>query len=393
MEFQNLFENPLPIIKSDVEKIVFNINGIGEGYIHIENIGGGILKGEILSNTNCICFDKNSFETNDISLRYEVDTSFLSQGDRIKSNIVIISTGGELNIPVVINVMAKPFLTADKTEIFTLKDFYAYAKNNKLEARRILCSNDFMLWLKLNGFEHIDVLEDIIEDADKERALDNFFVLSEVKKKANIQIEKNIVEYKIKNNSDSVIKDCIKIKKIGLGYINAKIYKKNNSDWLIIHSEKLVGKDFDENRETELNFEILTDKIEKNTEEEIIIETDKKISVKIRAIKLPKIRFKVNKQCFSFEDKGQIYIENYTGEKMLVEIKASDSSIRFEKESLVIEDSALIDFKVKTSGIIKNMLEIQKSPYLDAVIALTAKLEDNTEVKFEEKIIIGVELD
>lgn len=391
MVFQNLFESPLPIIKADTEKIVFNINGIGEGYIHIKNIGGGSLKGEILSNASCISFDEKQFEGNELDLRYEVDTSYLSAGDRVISNVVIISTGGEINIPVVVNVMAKPFLTEDNTEIFSLKDFYAYAKNKQLEARRILCSNDFMLWLKISGFEHIDVLEEIIEDADKERALDNFFVLSGIKKKADIYIEKKAFEYKIKNKSTEILNGIVNVKKIGTGYINARIYKKNNSSWLKLFNEKLTGKDFDENGNAELYFEIDTNEVEKNIEETIIIETEKKMEVKIRLIKLPLVKIRLNKECFSFEDSGEIYVENYSERRIEIEVKANDNSIRFEKESYFFGRNGVIDFKIKTSSIAKNMLEIQKNPYINGIITLLAWV-DNKELKYEKKIIIGEEI-
>lgn len=392
MQIDDLFEYPLPSIKTDIEKIVINTSGLSEGFINIKNTGGGTLSGEIFSNSESISFQEKEFLGNNVNIRYEIDTSSFSPGDRIISKIIIISTGGEKNIPVVINIMPKPFVTDDKTEIFSIKEFYSYAKINTIDARRILGSDDFMLWLKLSGFEHMSVLEEIVSDSNKERALDNFFVLSGIKKKSSIVLEKSVFEYKIKNNQSNVIKEAVNIKKSGIGYINAPVYKKFNKPWLRVFCDRLVSKDFDNNLNAVIYFEIDSNLVKNDIDsDEIIIEADEKISVKVRVLKLAPIRVWIERHYYNFDDNGKVFIENYSGQNLVFEIKSNESFIRFDGEKYFVNEKAAIPFRIKLADFTKNVvLPLQNKPFVEGKINI--KTNFGTKVfNFCEKIISGHE--
>lgn len=392
MNIEQLFEYSMPVLKTDVEKIAVNISGISEGYIKIKNAGGGRLMGEVFSNTESLVFDENKFEGS-ARLRYEINTASFSPGDRIMSNIVILSTGGEANIPVIINVMPKPFSPDERYTLFSVRDFYSYAKAEPVAARRCLLSSEFMLWLKSIGFEHMDVLEEIINDPNKERAIDNFFVLSGTKKKVDLLCDKNIFEYKLDGKKNEILNGIVSLKKTAPGYINAKVYKKKNKRWLNVFCDGLRSSDFDDELKTEVYFEIDTALIrDEGDEEEIIFEADKAIGVKIRAIKLPAASVKINKQCFGFEDSGEIRIKNNSGERLAFYIKASESCIKLSRDKFYVGDSAVIPFRVKASIIAKNMLELQRIPYIDVKISLTTFYKGER-MSFHKNILVGAGID
>ncbi len=387
MHLRDLFEYPLPVLKTDVDKLAFNISGISEGFINIKNTGGGILKGEIFSNTECITFSEKNFSGNKIKIKYEINTASFFAGDRIISEIVIISTGGEKVIPVILNVMSKPFVTEDKTQLFGINQFYAYAKSNPIEARRILGSGDFMLWLNVNGFEHMDILEEIINDPNKERAIDNFFVLSGIKKKSDIKVEKTSFEYKIKNKE--LIKAVVKIKKIGTGYINAKVYKSFDKPWLRLFCDKLTSRDFDGSLNGELYFEIDPTLVDRSIDvEEIVIESEKKITVKIRTVKIPKIKVRLDKQFYNFDDSGRILIDNFSGTNLIFEIRSNDSFVKFEGEKYFVNERAAIPFKVKLAAFTKNRLDFRRKPFISGEIGIKTNVGKEV-FSFNKKIIAG----
>lgn len=388
MRIDDLFEYSLPVLKTDTEKIVLNLSGIGEGFINIKNEGGGRLEGEILSNTDSISFRQSEFSGNEVCLRYEINTASFSPGDRIMSNIVIVSTGGEANIPVIINVMPKPFSPEEGYDVFSVRDFYAYAKSKPIEARRCLLSSEFMLWLRFIGFEHTDILEEIINDPNKERAIDNFFVLSGIKKKVNIICEKRVFEYKIKCGSREIIGDTLKIRKTAPGYINAALYKKNDKPWLKVFCESIKSKSFDEDFNSEIYFEIDPSLLEeKNDEEEIIIEADEKISIKIRAIKIPPFNIITDRECYGTDDRGRLTVKNNTSERLSLEVRANESFIRLESGSYSIGERGIIPFGIKQTMLSR----LQKIPREKGKITVSV-CYNGKKYSVSREIMMGIEI-
>ena len=203
MSMESIYEYPMPCVETGTNKIAMNVrNNSARGYIDVWNSGGGLLEGSITSNTDCITFVNEEFKGNNVRIEYKVNTLMYKKGDMIRSSLFISSNGGEKIISVIINVLEEVLETKNGGYISNIKEFMGYARKNPIEARKMLGSNDFLIWVKRTGFEHTDILEHIINDANKERALDNFFVLCGLKAKSRIEIIPKEIKHTMKINED-----------------------------------------------------------------------------------------------------------------------------------------------------------------------------------------------
>ncbi len=389
MDLKNFLEYPLPDIEIDVDKIAINMNEKNSGVISIKNIGGGILSGDVISNTECLVLDKNSFEGNDVKIGYNLVPSIYSSGDFIKSEIIIISNGGQIYIPVYITIANFDYLECNNEKIYTIKDFYSYYLKNYIEAIRIFYSYEFMLWLKNINYKHIDVVEEILKDANKQRAIDNFFVLAKLKEKTYVKITQKVFKYKYFNTKkDSEIIGLIPLKLIGTGYFEEDIYIDEDIDFIKLSKNKITNKDFDEEGNFNLEFRILKNKINSFFERRKILFNKLNESITIEISKKNPIEILFEKEYFLPTDKGCIKILNNIDEDMLIEIVPKDTFVFFEGKKYLISKYSEINFDVKLTGFLKAQMDFTKKTNIESDILIKAIFKDKV-YKMEKKIYIG----
>lgn len=388
----NQFEYPLPRISIDIEKIVIESNTTKEGFFNIKNIGGGELEGFISSNEKCVKFIPEKFKTNNIKMVYNVDVSMYSKGELIQSSIIISSNGGELVIPFVIKIVAEAIEIKEGTKINSLKEFLSYSKKYPIDSRRILGTTDFLLWLKRIGFEHMDMLEHIIKDSNKERALDNFFTLCKLKKKAFITAFENNSELEIKPYFKEPILGNISILRNGWGYIDTEVIVEKSLLWFKLDTEKITSKSFDINGVGVIKYTINPALIGgKYSRQTIIIKGDKPLNINVNVSLLPFIKLKLSKERFYFNDEGILKIENNSGRDLIFEIFASDNFIKFEARNYPVFESAEIPFSVKFTAIQMAQINLTKKPYIQSEITIRVII-NNEVIKKTKNIIIGYSL-
>lgn len=386
---KNLFEYPLPVLKTEIEKLALNISNLYDGIINIENTGGGILAGQISANFEYIMFEPSDFEGNSIQVKYNINVSNYSKQDKIQFNIIISSSGGEKIIPVFINKTEDCFIMPDNTKINTLKEFLNYSKDHPLDSRRILGDSEFIFWLKRLEFEHMDILEHLVNDSNKERALDNFFVLSGLKKKADIIPVSKKFEIRIPNTTNEIIDGDILIKKVGWGYINANICLEGNPDWLTLSTNKITSKNFGNSDEFIVHYFVNTALIQNAYQKaKIIFEYNKIFSVDICVTKACPIKIKLSKECFDFNDKGTLVVENYSYEKILIELDCKDNFIKFEKDFYSIFGKTEIPFYIKLTALAKTQMDLTKKPVIKSMLNIQTTVKDKSYTHHKE-IIIG----
>ena len=392
MDLKNFLEYPLPNIKINVDKIAINMNEKIDGFINIKNIGGGILSGEIISNTDCVVLDRESFEGNDINIFYSLDTSLYSGGDFIKSSIIILSNGGEICLPVFINILKLDYLKCGEDKIYEIKDFYNYYLKDYVEAIRIFYSYEFILWLKNIQFKHIHIVEEILKDANKQRAIDNFFVLAKMKEKAYIKIEQKHFKYKyFTANKNKEIIGYIPIKLIGTGYFEDEITIENDVDFIQILKNKINNRDFDKNGFYNLEFKIIKEKIENFFERKKIIFNKSKETVIIELNKKKPIEIIFEKDYFSYVDKGLLKVLNNTEEDIIIEILPKDTFVFFEGKKYLLSKYTEIGFEIKVSPFLKAQMDFVKNPNIKSEILIKTFIKDSI-YKMQKEIYIGSSL-
>lgn len=388
MDLKNIFEYPLPKIEIDTDKITINMNDSANGYINIKNIGGGKLSGRIVSNTECVVLLEEQFEGNNLSIEYQVIPSIYNSGDFIKSEIIIISNGGEVIIPVFITVSNFDYLLCNTEKVYNIKQFYNYYLKNNKEAIRIFNSFEFMIWLKNIDFQHIEITESFLKDTNKHRGIDNFFVISKVKDKATFDLEEITYKYRyFEINEDDIIGN-IPLNMIGKGFFETDVFVLNDCDWIVLDNNKVFSKDFNNDGKLDFKFKIIKSKLKENFQTAKIKFNKIEKYVNVEVVKKQPLQIILEREYYEVNDIGKLKIINNLGKDIIIEILPKDTFIRFEGEKYLIGKYTEIVFEIKLSAFLKAQIDFTKKPYIETDILIRSNLEDSI---FKEKktIFIG----
>lgn len=391
MDLKNFLECPLPKIQIDIEKIAINMKENTSGEIHIKNVGGGTLCGDVISNTDCIVIENDNFFGNDIVIKYDIVPSIYSSGDFIKSELIIVSNGGQIYIPVFINISNFDYLKCGDDKVYTVKEFYQYYLKNYIEAIRVFYSYEFILWLKNIKYEQIEVVEEFLKDANKQRAIDNFFVFSKIKEKATISIKQTKFSYKYFHTDDENVivgNVCIYLK--GSGYFEDVISLDRNVDFITLDKTKITNKDFQDGV-FNLEFKIQKDKLTNFFEKVKILLNKCQESVIIEISKKNPIEIIFEKTYFSTVDKGVLKILNNTNKDVVVEIVPKDTYIFFKAKQYLVSKYLEIDFDIKLSGFLKAQMEFLKRTSMQSEILVKVMFKDSS-YSMQKNIFIGSSL-
>lgn len=388
MDLNQIFEFPLPEICVEAEKIHINLTEENSGQLHIKNVGFGNLNGVIVSKTDCIFFENYEFEGNNIFIKYEIKPYAYFMGEFIKSEITIISNGGEISIPVFIQNPSTNYLVCKEEKIKTIRDFYKYFKKNNKDAIRVFNSYEFILWLKKMDFSHIDITEVILEDKNRQRAIDNFFILTGIKEKAKFMIVEDFYRYRYFNKNEDEIIGIVSLKIIGEGYLESDIFLENNYDWISLDKYKITNKDFDTDGNCFLHFKINKNKIKRNFEREKILFSGIEKAVTVELQIKPPIEIIFERQFFETADTGSISIINNTGKDILIKVLPKDNFVKFEGEKYLIGKHTELKFDIKIAGFLKAQIDFTRRPYIESEILFKAQFDDKI-FKDNRKIYIG----
>lgn len=387
MDIVELFESPLPVLSTDIEKIAVETAGNYEGSFVIKNNGGGELSGKILSNSSVIKFTPDSFNSKRTTVFFTLDISIYKPGDIIKTSAVIMSNGGEKIIPVVIKALPFCIETKENFKITSLKDFYRYAKKYPISARHVFMTQDFSAWLMGILYPHMDSYEKLSRDPNKERALDNFFILNKLKKQSYLTPVEKSVSITVNPYKDNVVGGSLTIHRSVWGYSEASLVKESGAKWLTLDKEKLTSQDFDENNTASVGYRIETRFLTGKTACERII-VDKNSYVTIYVKKHPPLSVNLSNETFLPNDKGYLSVTNNTGKDIVIDVSATESFLRFEGGRYFIGGFAKIPFDIKITSLQSAQFMFKRRPSVTAAI-----LVSSSEYAFRKKfnILIGLQ--
>lgn len=388
MEIMEQFEYPLPVLDIDTEKIVIETTGSCEGSFKIKNAGGGLLSGSIMSNSRAITFYPDSINKNDINVTYQVNPDVYKVGDVIHTGVVIMSNGGEKIIPIIIKITPPAIITKEDVKISTLKDFMAYSRRFPLPARQLFMSKDFMMWLISIEYEFMEAFEQLTKDPVKERAVDNFLILSGLKKKTKIMLLEDKIEVSLKPLQKGIYYGAIPIKKSGYGYVEEEVYTKNGAPWLKLSTDKVISADFGGEETAEIRFSIDTVLIKTKYAAETVCVGGDGCRACITVKRLPFLQVKLSKESFAQEDKGWIKITNHAGCDLMLDILLQDTFIKLEGKKYFVGEYAEIPFEVKLSAFQAAQMSIRKQPYLNTIISIRGNL-DGTPIRKNVSLSVG----
>lgn len=342
------YEVPLPQIRSDIGKIRVSVGATGtySGAFHIQNTGGSTLRGRVWSKTEHVVFQPMEWEGNMQVMRYRINGEGLQVGSRIESTAIISSNGGEISIPIEITVTPPALYIDDEKALHSLKDFAAYANSDFQQAKEVFLSPSFLQWLRQNGEEKwMPIYEHLLVDANKERVLENFLVLTGWKQRPKLTLEDGVIQTPVLPNEKKVLKKSVKIKKAGAGFTEGKVSA--NAPWIKVSVEEFQTRDFVED-DLLIPFEIVTKALpgRHNIGALEITSDDQTLGAEIVVTRLPWLEIKLSRPSFRLEDKGHVIVENHTGEDLMLEIQPEEKWIQFQAKKYFISRHAEIPFEV-----------------------------------------------
>lgn len=366
------FEAPLPVLSIDIDALNIETKDKYDSSFVIRNTGGGILNGKVLSRCPGLSFSPVEWESNRQTITYTFNAAKagLATGESIDGFIFISSNGGEIEVPLTARLTKTSVTTAEGLTIANLQDFFEYAKTHPAQARRLFTDSEFYMLLLGIGYEYMEVYESLHKDSNRERAMDNFFILSGLKGKTTLSVCEPCPEFVQKADDGEVIHGSIKVQKSDTGYIESPISTQNNSPWLTCYASKLIQSDFDEDLVANVNFSIDPHKIATSYAREIV--TIGMESTEIVYRRTAPVVVQASRTAFRYEDKGMVAIINNTGADIKIEVFCPESYIRFTARSYIVGAYAEIPFEIKLSAFLSAQLFFRKTPYMKTSVEVKA---------------------
>jgi hypothetical protein len=290
-----------------------------------------------------------------------------------------MSNGGEKAIPLIIKVIPASITTPEDIRLASLKDFLAYAKKYPAQARRMFTSPDFMMWLTDMGYEYMDIFEHLVHDSNKERALENFFILSKLKNRALLSTERKTFYVDIGPEQKDLISGEITIRKTGWGFVEADVVSDDGEDWFAVSPERLTTGMFSHSEPEPgddtavVKYTINTAKL-KNKINKATVKITGGISVTVVAKKKGYITVSANKSCYDAEDSGTLNITNNCGEDIMLDITTRDGFVKFDGKRYYMGATAQIPFSVKLNALQMAQMGLKQRLFFESEIYITTHI-------------------
>jgi hypothetical protein len=232
----------------------------------------------------------------------------------------------------------------------------------------------------------MEVYESLHKDANRERAIDNFFILSGLKKQTGLEItgEKYLEFLQAPGDSRSISGE-FKVRKSDNGYADAPLI--SDVPWLKLSSGKLTASDFDDSNTATVNFTIEPSQVtDIFAREKIQIGTHDSIEIVYR--RLPPLVLKLSRDTYRYADKGAIEVCNNTGKNMKIDVFCPENYIKFSARSFAVDARGEIPFEIKLSGFMNAQMLFRKLPYMQTIIEIKAKIPGQ-EIKKTLPVTVG----
>jgi hypothetical protein len=386
------YAHPLPVLSVDADYLHMETKGYGEERFRIKNTGGAVLSGHILSRSACISFEPSEWMGNDVSVtcRFNPDEAGgMKPGDIIETAAYICTNGGERKLPVTVKLINMAMVSPEERVIANVRDFYEYALEHPPGARRLFTDNDFYMLLLATGYGYMEAYEMLLKDLNRERAMDNFFILSGLKKKTVLTVQQPLLTFTRMDSQNDVIRGHFLVRRSDSGFVDAPVTALGGAGWLTLSAHRLISSDFNEANTAMVGFVIDPLFIGgRYAGEKVAVGTDGGNITEIVFKRGAPLSVRLAREAYRFDDRGSLFIENQTGGELLVELFCKDSFIRFEARRYMVGERYEIPFTVKLSAFISAQLLFRKLPFLRTTIEVKAIYREQL-LKRQLDIIVG----
>ncbi len=232
----NLDSPPLKVSVSSIDLILEK----GKQYTGTFRIGasdGKKIRGAVYSDHQRIVTDKDEFKGNSCLISYGVDTYALEDGSVIEGNITILSSAGEIKIPLkaeITDTVKKPF-----GSIETFEDFIKLASSDYRKAFLIFTDENFHRLLKDGDRRHLTVYRAFSQNPVTYQHLEEFLIAAGKKEPVTIRTDKQPrTEFLLKSS----VKDTIYINRNTWGYTRIEVI--TQGDFIEVEKNQITTDDF-----------------------------------------------------------------------------------------------------------------------------------------------------
>ncbi len=184
------------------------------GSLLIGNDAGISMKGILYSECSHIRFENGQFAGTENCIKYVFSPGRLTAGEKISGEICIISSCGEVSIPVNAEVVV-PTVETKESRISNLNEFAEYAKKHPGEAIDIFCSEEFVPVFLYRDINRQILYETLIKGPQPAQAMEEFLINTKKKNRVVISVDRNYISF---NDCVRDLQDSILISRSTWGY-------------------------------------------------------------------------------------------------------------------------------------------------------------------------------
>ena len=370
------FDYPLPKLVVSEDIIHIETADQYEGCFTIKNTGGGVLTGRILSCVKALAFEPGTWEGNAVTITYRFNPAVagdIRPGKTLESCIYVSSNGGEIRVPVRIKFMRMAIATPEGITVASIYDFFDYAQQFPAQARRVFVDSEFYMLLMATIYPYLEIYESLHKDANRERAMDNFFMLSGLKEKTTFHVTQRAWEILKKPDETDTVTGSFYVQKSDRGYIDAPITTQRNAPWLTLDANRLVSADYDETNIACVNFSINPTLITQKVACETVVigaqkEADSSNVIDIVFRRAPLFFSRVSCLSYQYEDHGIIHLYNNSDVDLQIDLHSADGFVRFAARKYIVGAYYEIPFTIKLTTLMRAQLFLRPQPFIHSYI-------------------------
>ena len=184
------------------------------GSFLIGNEAGISMKGILYSECSYIKFESEQFTGTEVCVKYVFSPGKLTAGEKVSGEICIISSCGEVIIPLNAEIVV-PVVETNESRISNLNQFAEYASKHPGEAIDVFCSEQLVPVFLYRDINRQILYDTLIKGPQPAQAMEEFLINTKKKNRVVISVDRNYISY---NDCVHDIADSILISRNTWGY-------------------------------------------------------------------------------------------------------------------------------------------------------------------------------
>lgn len=238
---KGIIDSEIPKIKVTPQKVgdVVHSGTAARREIVVTSENGLHIKGLAYSSNYRVRLLNNAFGGTYNHLVYEINGSYLEDGDLIEGSFYLVTNGGEREVPYSFKV---EFCTSGKAlgDLKTGSDFGKIAKNDMDTALRLFEYRDFVTAPFMGELRVRAVYEGLKGRPDRRKELEEFLTALKVKEPVKLSADESERRF---GELEDVVNDQVTVRRSGWGYINLEV--STDCDFIELPKKNIGEQDFE----------------------------------------------------------------------------------------------------------------------------------------------------